>query len=111
MHMSSMLLSSLKAHEIMQDNASSNIANMNTPGYRALRTSFTLSLDGSVDVTTIRSDDPAPLEMEGTVQSSVDPAREFVDMIRARSGFEAVLNAISTREEMLDSLMDVLDRE
>lgn len=60
--MSSMLLSSLKAHEIMQDNASSNIANMNTPGYRALRTSFTLSLDGSVDVTTIRSDDPAPLK-------------------------------------------------
>jgi len=30
--MSSMLLSSLKAHEILLDNASWNIAKMNTPG-------------------------------------------------------------------------------
>lgn len=109
--MSSILLSALRAHEIMQANSSSNVANMNTPEYKAIRTTITPSGDGTVDVTTTRSDEPAPLDMEGTMQSNVDPAREFVDMMRAKSGFAAVLNAISTREEMLDDLMDVLTKE
>ena len=95
----------------MQANASSNVANMNTPEYKAIHTTITSSVDGTIDVATVRSEEPAPLDMEGIMQSNVDPAREFVDMIRAKSGFEAVLNAITTREEMFDDLMDVLTRK
>lgn len=108
--MTSILLSALRAHEIMQANASSNVANMNTPEYKAIRTTITTPVEGTVDVATFRSEEPAPLDTEGRMQSNVDPAREFVDMMRSKTGFEAVLNAISTREEMLDDLMDVLTK-
>lgn len=108
--MSSILLSALRAHEIWQANASSNIANMNTPGYKALRSAFTPSGEGAVTVTATRSEEPAPLDPEGTMLSNTDPARELVDMMRAKTGFETVLSAISTREAMLDDLMDVLTR-
>lgn len=106
--MSSILLSALRANEILLANASSNVANMNTPEYKAIRTSISSSLEGSIDVVTMRSADPAPLDPEGAQQSNVDVPREFVDMMRARTGFEAALSAISTREEMLDDLMNVL---
>lgn len=108
--MSSILLSALRAHEIWQANASSNIANMNTPGYKAIHTAFIPSGKGTVAVTTTRSEEPAPLDSEGTMQSNTDPVRELVDMMRAKTGFETVLSAISTREAMLDDLMDVLTR-
>ncbi len=108
--MSSILISALRANEILQSNASSNVANLNTSEYKAIRTTITSSLDGTVGVSTTRSDEPAPLDDNGQMQSNVDLAKEFTDMMRARTGFEAALNAISTREEMLDDLMDTLTR-
>ncbi len=106
--MSSILLSALRAHEILQANAASNVANMNTPGYKALRTTLTTSAEGSVDVSTTRSDEPAALDMDGNVQSNTDLAREITDMMRARRGFQAILEAISSREDMLDDLVNTL---
>jgi len=107
----SILLSALTANEILQANAASNVANMNTKGYKAIRTTMTQGADGTVGVTTARSDDPAPLDMEGNMESNVDLPREIVDMMLAKTGFESVLNAISTREEMLDDLMNALTRK
>jgi flagellar basal body rod protein FlgG len=107
----SILLSALRANEILQANASSNVANMNTQGYKAIRTTITQGTDGTVDVATTRSEEPAPLDMEGRMESNVDLPKEIVDMMRAKTGFESVLNAISTREEMLDDLMNVLTRK
>lgn len=107
----SILLSALRANEILVANASSNVANMNTKDYRAIRTSIIQGPDGTVDVATTRSDDPASLGMEGSMESNVDVAKEFVDMMRARTGFESVLNAIGAREEMLDDLMNVLTKK
>lgn len=104
----STLISALRANEILQANASSNVANMNTPGYKAIRTTITSSVGNAVDVSTDRSDEPAPLDTDGRLQSNVDAAKEFTDMIRAKTGFEAAFHAISTREEMLDDLMNTL---
>jgi flagellar hook protein FlgE len=106
----SILISSLRAHEILLANASSNVANMNTPGYKAIRTTITPSVDGSVDVATSRSDEPAPLNSDGGMESNVDLAKEFTDMILSKTGFESVLSAIKTREEMLDDLMNTLTK-
>ncbi len=107
----SIILSSLRAHEILLANASSNVANMNTPDYKAIRTTITPSLDGAVDVATSRSDEPSALNSDGRMESNVDAAKEFTDMMRAKTGFESVLNAIRTREDMLDDLMDILTKK
>jgi flagellar hook protein FlgE len=40
--------------------------------------------------------------------SNVELPQEICDLIRAQRGFEAILGAISAREEMLDDLMDTL---
>ncbi|MCE5275965.1 MAG: flagellar basal body rod C-terminal domain-containing protein [Syntrophaceae bacterium] len=102
----SILISALNAHQILLANASSNVANMNTEDYRSIRTTITSPTEGSVDATTIRAIDTSPQEPEVPAASDVDPPKEFVDMIRARRGFEAILGAISAREEMLDDLMN-----
>jgi flagellar hook protein FlgE len=107
----SILISALRANGILQANASSNVANMNTTNYKAIETTIVPSVDDTVDVTTKRSDEPAPLDLEGNTESNVDVAKEFVDMTRAKTGFEAALHAISTREEMLDDLMNTLTKK
>ena len=104
----SILLSALRAHEILLANASSNVANMNTEDYQSIRTTITSSPEGSVDVTTTRAADASPKGHEDPTTSDVDLALEFTDMIRARRGFEAILNTISMREKMLDDLMNTL---
>jgi flagellar hook protein FlgE len=106
----SILLSSLRAHEILLANASSNVANMNTPDYKAIRTTITPSADGTVEVATSRSNEPTALNPDGRMESNVDVAKEFTDMMRAKTGFESVLNAIHTREDMLDDLMNTLTK-
>jgi len=109
--MSSILLSALRANEILQANASSNVANMNTPEYKAIETTIVPSIDDAVDVTTARSDDPAPLDSQGRMESNVDVAKDLTDMIQAKTGFEAALSAISVREGMFDDLMTSLTKE
>ena len=104
----SILLSALRAHEILLANASSNVANMNTEDYRSIRTTITSSPEGCVDVTTTRAADASPQGQEDPTASDVDLTLEFTDMIRARRGFEAILDAISMRDKMLDDLMNTL---
>jgi flagellar hook protein FlgE len=106
----SVLLSALRAHEILLANASSNVANMNTTDYKAIETTIIPSMDGTVDVSTRRSNEPAPLDSDGLMQSNVDLPKEFTDMMLAKTGFEAVLHAIKTREDMLDDLMNTLTK-
>jgi flagellar hook protein FlgE len=84
---------------------------MNTPEYKAIQTTIVPSIDGAVDVTTARSDDPAPLDTEGRMGSNVDVAKDLTDMIQAKTGFEAALSAISVREGMFDDLMTSLTKE
>ena len=109
--MSSTLISALNANEILQANAASNVANMNTPDYKAINTTIIPSVDDTVDVNTTRSNAPSPLDDQGLMQSNVDVAKEFTDMMQAKTGFEASLSAISVRETMMNDLMDMLTRK
>jgi flagellar hook protein FlgE len=103
--MSDILISALHANEVLHANASSNVANMNTRDYKSLRTTITEGQKGSVDTVTVRTTtEGAPTE-DGHQTSNVDLPREFTDMILARRGFESILAAISTREEMMNDLM------
>jgi flagellar hook protein FlgE len=106
----SILISALRANSNLAANASSNVANMNTPDYKAIQTTIVPSVDNAVEISTTRSDAPAPLDAEGRMQSNVDVAKEFSNMMLAKTGFEAALHAISTREEMLNDLMNTFSR-
>ncbi|MRR14387.1 hypothetical protein EG833_02950 [archaeon] len=106
--MSDILISALHANEILLANASSNVANVNTEGYKAIRTTITEGTDGGVGTTTERADTEGTPTDEGIETSNVDLPREFTDMILAQRGFESILSAISTREEMMNDLINVL---
>ena len=106
----SILISSLNANANLAANASSNIANINTREYKAIETTIVPSANNSVEISTSRSDAPGSLYMEGRMESNVDAAKEFTDLMQARTGFGAALHAISAREEMLDDLMETFSR-
>lgn len=105
--MTDVLISSLHANEILHANASSNVANVNTRDYKSIRTTITNDPGGNVNAVTQRSAAQGAPAEDGHSFSNVDLAREFSDMILAQLGFEAVLGAISTREEMMNDLMNV----
>jgi len=102
------ILSSLCANSILLANASSNVANMNTQDYQAIKTTLTSDANGDVRALTSRNTNPGVPTDDGHCSSNVEIPREFCDMMRAKTGFEAALKAISTREDMIDDLMDVL---
>ena len=106
--MSDILLSALRAHEMLHAGASTNIANMNTRNYKSIRTTLTEGPHGGVEATTTRDTTEGIPTEDGQCTSNVELPREICDMIRAQRGFEAVLQAISSREEMLTNLMNVL---
>lgn len=108
--MSSTLLSALNANGILAANASSNIANMNTQGYRSIRTTLVENAQGSVEAVTDTSQEAACMDMDGNPCSNVDLATEYISLMRAKEGFEAALVAIRAREEMMDDLMESLSR-
>ncbi|MGC9323845.1 MAG: flagellar basal body rod C-terminal domain-containing protein [Desulfomonilia bacterium] len=105
----SSLLAALKAHEILLANAASNVANMNTEGYRSLRATITSSHGG--EPTVVISRDKASNNAIGvqTEPSGVDLAREFSDLIVSQRGYEAILAAISCREDMFHDLMSIIN--
>jgi flagellar hook protein FlgE len=109
--MSDILISGLHANEILLANASSNIANVNTQDYKAIRTTITEGGLGSVETATVRSEIEGTPTEDGHETSNVDLPKEFTDMILAQRGFESILAAIGTREEMMNDLMDVLARK
>ncbi len=106
--MSDILISGLRANELLLSNASSNIANMNTQDYKSIRTTIVEGAKGTVDTVTTRSTVEGVPTEDGHYTSNVDIPEEFGDIILAQRGFEAVLSAIETREEMMTDLMNVL---
>jgi flagellar hook protein FlgE len=106
--MSDILISGLHANEILHANASSNVANGNTQDYKSLRATIVEGQPGSVDVVTTRSTEEGTPTEDGHQSSNVDIPREFTDMILAQRGYESILTAIRTREDMMTDLMNTL---
>ncbi|HQG31474.1 MAG TPA: flagellar basal body rod C-terminal domain-containing protein [Deltaproteobacteria bacterium] len=106
--MSDILISALHANGILHNNAASNVANANTRDYKSLRTILTNDAGGNVSAVTERSTTEGVLTDDGHFTSNVDLPQEFTDMILAQRGFEAMLGAIRTREEIMSDLMKVL---
>ncbi len=100
-------IAALNANAAVISNAASNVANLNTSGYQAIRTAVVEGANGQPDVTTTRSTTPGSIMEDGSVSSNVEIPQEFGDMMLAQRGFEAALGAIRKRDEMLQDQMDL----
>jgi len=101
------LIAALNANAALISNAASNVANLNTNSYKAVRAAIVEDADGDPRVVTTRTSSPGGIREDGSESSNVEIPQEFGDLMLARRGFEAALGAIHKRDEMLQDLMDL----
>jgi flagellar basal body rod protein FlgG len=77
-----------------------NIANMNTPGFKAQRANLAAAPGGGVDVVGIQS-----------TGQSVDPVTEVVHLTQAKWMYDANAMVIKVGDRMYGSLLNMLDTD
>lgn len=87
--------SGLAAAQLRLDASASNIANMNTPGYRAQRVEQQASSGGGVDA-----------RLDRVPQPGVSLEQEIVLQLAASHAFKANLHTLRTGDDVLGSLLD-----
>lgn len=106
--------SALAAFSVSQAVTANDVANLNTPGYRAKEARLESGpQDQGVRVAEIREDTsagplvPAP---EGGLEegSTVDVATEMVQMVRDEVAYAANAAALRTRADMAGTLLDTI---
>jgi flagellar basal-body rod protein FlgC len=107
-------LSGLRACEIKTAVNASNIANINTEGFKKSRVTLQEAANGGVQVTLSQVNLPGvPLGMnaetgEVSESSSVDLAESFVDQRVTTHTFAANATTVRTAAEMQQTLLDIL---
>lgn len=76
------------------NNSAHNVANVNTEGYNASRT-------------TLNNQDNSVVAQARQTQSQTDLAKEFTDQIAIDKSFDANAQAIKAKDEMIGSLLDL----
>ncbi|BCO10065.1 hypothetical protein GF1_24410 [Desulfolithobacter dissulfuricans] len=107
-------LSGLQASGARLSAVASNVANMNTEGYRRTRVLFeeqktggVLAVPEKVDIPGLSIPVEVRSELEMVEQSATDPARELSDMRQARIMYQAQLKTITAEKAMEDSVLDI----
>lgn len=98
-------LSGLNAASAQLETSAHNLANLNTEGYKAQVTRLTDTADFSGAAVANTYTDETESVPEG---SNVDPAREVVNMIQAKSMYTANAVAVSIADQMMGTLLDVV---
>ncbi len=88
--------SGLAAAQMRLDASSSNVANMNTPGYRARQVTQQAAQEGGVEASVQRA------QAEG-----VSLEKEIVDQLAAKQAFLANIQTLRTGDAVLGALLDV----
>jgi flagellar hook protein FlgE len=105
-------LSGMQAAGSMMNTAANNIANLNTPGYRASHVDLVELSGGGVAVGGGRPDTaPAPVSADGKAGSNVDLATEMVSLIQSRNLYSANAMVVKTADRMVGSLLDMFDTD
>jgi flagellar basal-body rod protein FlgC len=101
-------LSGMNAAQSELNATAHNIANAETPGFKAVRVDR-VSLSGG-GVATRGSVDPAagPVDGDGREGSNVDLATESVNLVRAQALYTANAVVVKTADRMLGTLLDVV---
>lgn len=112
MQVYSIALSGLQAANAQLNATADNIANADTPGYKAQRPDLVELSTGGVAVGGItRNPAPGPTQPDGSQGSNVDLANEMVNLTRAKLLYRANAAVLKTADQMTGNLLDILDTD
>lgn len=103
--------SGMKAAETRLTVAAGNIANADTPGYKAARVDTVEISSGGVRTVITRDTSAGPTNPDGSEGSNVDMAAEQVAMARSETLYAANATIVKAANQMLGSLLDMFDTE
>jgi flagellar basal-body rod protein FlgC len=104
--------SGLAASQYEMSVSANNIANADTPGYRAQRADLVDLSGGGVAVAGTSSDSsPGPVLPDGSEGPNVDLATEVVHTIQARNMYTANALVLRTADQMYGTLLNILDNK
>ena len=105
-------LSGLNAAGAIVDTAASNIANMNSTGYKAARVNLASSPWGGVDVVSISRDaSSGGVDEDGQELSNVDLPTEVVNLKKGALLYKANAAVIKAGDDMMGTLLDMFDHD
>jgi flagellar basal-body rod protein FlgC len=100
-------LSGMNAAAAQMTIAASNVANMESRGYKAARVNLAEDAGGGVRVDSVTTDSsPGAIDEEGQEGSNVDPAEEIVQMDLAKFSYAANARVVKTVDDMMGTLLD-----
>jgi flagellar basal body rod protein FlgG len=88
--------SALAAYGVRQAVTANNIANLNTPGFKASNTVMKENMEGGVGAVLTQGPD------------SVEISKEAVDMLDTANGYGANLKALQVSDRMVKDLLDIM---
>ena len=103
-------LSGMEAATTQLNVAANNIANADTPGYKAQRADLVDLSSGGVAVAGISQDaTPGPIQPDGKEGSNVDLARESINLTRSQILYSANAALLKVGDRMTGTLLDMMD--
>lgn len=87
--------SSMMAHANYMASSANNVANVNTEGYEASRTTLQNSAQENVQA------------VSASTQAPTSIAREMTDQISVENGFDAQVRSIQTQDDALGTMLDI----
>ena len=106
----SIALSGMEAATAQLNVAANNIANSETPGYKASRADLVELSGGGVAVAEISQDPkPGPIQPDGKEGSNVDLARESISLTRSQILYSANAALLKIGDRMTGTLLDMMD--
>jgi flagellar basal-body rod protein FlgC len=106
----SIALSGMQAAQAQLAVGANNIANANTPGFKASRVDLVELSGGGVAVAGTQVDQtPGAIGPDGTQASNVDLASEMVGLIQDKTLYNANAMVVRTEDKMMGSLLDMFD--
>lgn len=88
--------SALVAYGVRQAVTANNVANLNTPDFKASSTVMEEKKEGGVKASVTRGED------------SVEISKEAVDMLETANGYEANLKTLMVNDQMEKDLLDIM---
>jgi flagellar basal body rod protein FlgB len=89
--------SALAAYGVRQAVTANNVANLNTPDFKASNTVMKENREGGVTASVTRAED------------SVEISKEAVDMLDTANGYGANLKALQVADRMAKDLLDIME--
>ena len=103
--------SGMKAAQTRLSVSANNIANADTPGFKASRVDTVELSSGGVRTVISRDNSAGPTNPDGSEGSNVDMAAEQVAMARSETYYAANATVVKVANRMLGSLLDMFDTE